>query len=228
MSKSATEHSVTTVGETVLELREQFATPPQQRETASIGMWVFLSSEVLLFGALFMAFTVYRLSHPMAFDAGSGHMEFLIGGINTGILICSSFTMALAVHNSEHGKERLILLFLALTMILGAVFLVLKFTEYYLHFQEHKFPGFWFEYAGPHAPQVQMFFVFYFIMTGLHALHMTIGLGILGVLFFRTLLGRFSAAYYTPIEIGGLYWHFIDIVWVFLYAIFYIPGLHVK
>ena len=211
-----------------LELREQFATPEQQRETASIGMWVFLITEVMLFGGLFTAFTVYRLSHPMAFDAGSAHMEFLIGGINTGVLICSSFTMALAVHSAETGKEKRVMLFLLATMVIGAIFLALKFTEYYLHFQDHKVPALWFEYSGPQAPYVQMFFVFYFLMTGLHALHMTIGIGILSVLLFRTLLGSFSAQYYTPLELGGLYWHFIDIVWVFLYAIFYIPGLHVR
>ena len=211
-----------------LELREQFATPEQQRETASIGMWVFLITEVMLFGGLFTAFTVYRLSHPMAFDAGSAHMEFLIGGINTGVLICSSFTMALAVHSAETGREKRVMLFLLATMVIGAIFLALKFTEYYLHFQDHKVPALWFEYSGPQAPYVQMFFVFYFLMTGLHALHMTIGIGILSVLLFRALLGSFSAQYYTPLELGGLYWHFIDIVWVFLYAIFYIPGLHVR
>ncbi len=211
-----------------LELREQFATPEQQRETASIGMWVFLITEVMLFGGLFTAFTVYRLSHPMAFDAGSAHMEFLIGGINTGVLICSSFTMALAIHSAETGKEKRVMLFLLATMVIGAIFLALKFTEYYLHFQDNKVPALWFEYSGPQAPYVQMFFVFYFLMTGLHALHMTIGIGILSVLLFRTLLGSFSAQYYTPLELGGLYWHFIDIVWVFLYAIFYIPGLHVR
>lgn len=213
---------------TSLELREQFSTPEQQRETASIGMWVFLITEVMLFGGLFTAFTVYRLSHPMAFDAGSAHMEFLIGGINTGVLICSSFTMALAVHSAETGKENRVMLFLLATMVIGAIFLALKFTEYYLHFQDHKVPALWFEYSGPQAPYVQMFFVFYFLMTGLHALHMTIGIGILSALLFRTLLGSFSAEYYTPLELGGLYWHFIDIVWVFLYAIFYIPGLHVR
>jgi cytochrome c oxidase subunit 3 len=211
-----------------LELREQFATPEQQRETAGIGMWVFLITEVMLFGGLFTAFTVYRLSHPIAFDAGSAHMEFLIGGINTGVLICSSFTMALAIHSAATGREKRVTLFLLATMIIGALFLALKFTEYYLHFQDHKVPAFWFEYSGPRAPYVQMFFVFYFLMTGLHALHMTIGIGILSVLLFRTLLGSFSAEYYTPLELGGLYWHFIDIVWVFLYAIFYIPGLHVR
>ncbi|MBV9037738.1 MAG: cytochrome c oxidase subunit 3, partial [Acidobacteriaceae bacterium] len=124
-----------------LELREQFATPEQQRETASIGMWVFLITEVMLFGGLFTAFTVYRLSHPIAFDAGSAHMEFLIGGINTAVLICSSYTMALAIHSAETGREKRVMLFLLATMIIGAIFLALKFTEYYLHYQDHKVPA---------------------------------------------------------------------------------------
>ncbi len=212
-----------------LELREQFATPEQQRETATIGMWVFLVTEIMLFGGLFTAYTVYRLSNPQAFDAGSAHMEIVIGAINTAVLICSSFTMALAVYSAEIGNQRLLALFLIATMIIGAIFLGLKFTEYYLHYQDHKVPGFWFEYKGAANPaKVQMFFVFYFIMTGLHAVHMTIGLGMLSVLLFRTFIGSFSAAYHTAIDLGGLYWHFIDIVWVFLYAIFYIPGLHLK
>ena len=213
---------------TTLELREQFATPDQQRETASIGMWIFLITEVMLFGGLFMAFTVYRLSNPHAFDTGSAHMEVLLGSINTAVLICSSFTMALAVYSAEIGNQRRLALFLVGTMIIGAIFLAIKFTEYYLHYQDHKVPGFWFEFSGPDAAKVQMFFVFYFIMTGLHALHMTIGLGVLSVLLFRTSIGTFSAKYHTAIDLGGLYWHFIDIVWVFLYAIFYIPGLHLR
>lgn len=212
----------------VLELREQFATPDQQRETASIGMWIFLITEVMLFGGLFMAYTVYRLSAPQAFDTGSSEMEITLGAINTAVLICSSFTMALAVHSAETGKTRLLALFLITTMIIGAIFIGIKFTEYYLHYRDHKVPGFWFEFHGINAAKVQMFFVFYFIMTGLHALHMTIGLGVLSVLLFRTLLGSFSAAYHTAVDLGGLYWHFIDIVWVFLYAVFYIPGLHLK
>jgi cytochrome c oxidase subunit 3 len=211
-----------------LELREQFSTPDQQRQTASVGMWIFLITEVMLFGGLFMAYTVYRMSNPPAFDAGSAHMEIWLGSINTAVLICSSFTMALAVWSAEMGNQRLLGVFLLVTMIIGAVFLGIKFTEYYLHYQDHKVPGLWFEYHGAHAAKVEMFFVFYFIMTGLHALHMTIGLGVLSVLLFRTLIGTFSAQYHTAIDLGGLYWHFIDIVWVFLYAIFYIPGLHNK
>ncbi len=211
-----------------LELREQYATPQQQRETASVGMWIFLVTEVMLFGGLFTAYTVYRLSNPQAFDIGSSHMEMVLGAVNTAVLLCSSFTMVLAVHSAELGKQRALALLLLATMVIGAIFLGIKFTEYYLHYQEHKVPGFWFEYAGPFAGKVQMFFVFYFIMTGLHAIHMTIGIGILSVLLFRTILGTFSAEYYTPIDIGGLYWHFIDIVWIFLYAIFYLPGLHLR
>lgn len=214
--------------DTVLELREQFATADQQRETSSVGMWVFLITEVMLFGGLFTAFTVYRLLFQHSFDIGSSEMETTLGAINTAVLICSSLTMALAVHSGELGRDKLVLLFLGLTMVIGMVFLGIKLTEYYDHWLDHKVPGFWFEHKGADGPHVQLFFVFYFIMTGLHALHMTIGICILGVLFCRSLLGQFSAEYHTPIDLGGLYWHFIDIVWVFLYAIFYMPGFHLK
>jgi cytochrome c oxidase subunit 3 len=214
--------------ETILELREQFSSPEQQRETTTIGMWIFLMTEVMLFGGLFVAYTVYRLSHPQAFDIGSSEMEATIGAVNTAVLICSSLTMALAVYSSEVGNQKRLMLYLVLTMAMGALFLILKMSEYYDHWRDHKVPGFWFVQQGAHAPGVQMFFVFYFVMTGVHALHMTIGLGVLSVLLFRTFLGSFTAEYHTPVDMGGLYWHFIDVVWVFLYAIFYIPGLHLK
>lgn len=213
----------------ILALREQFANPQQQRETASIGMWVFLITEVMMFGALFTAFTVYRLSNPAAFDEGSKDMALLLGAINTALLILSSFTMSLAVHSISIGRTKLLALFLILTMIIGVVFLGIKFTEYYQHYQDHKVPGFWFEYHGTaNAAKVQMFFVFYFIMTGLHAIHMTIGIGILLVMLYRTMLGSFSAVYHTAVDFAGVYWSFVDIVWIFLYAIFYIPGMHLK
>lgn len=211
-----------------LELREQFRTEEQQRETASIGMWVFLITELMLFGGLFMGFTVYRMSFPQAFDAGSAQMTIVLGSVNTAVLICSSFTMALAVHSAQQGNDKLLGWLLVATMLLGLVFLGIKFTEYYLHYLEHKAPGVWFEYAGPNAGKVQLFYVFYFVMTGLHATHMLIGIGILSVMAFRALLGTFTNRYHTPVVLAGLYWHFIDIVWVFLYAIFYISGLHAK
>ena len=212
----------------VLAVREQFQNPEQQRETSTIGMWIFLITEVMLFGGLFTGFMVYQTLHPAGFEIGSSKMEFWMGAVNTAVLICSSFTMALAVHSAETGKNGRLMVFLILTILIGLVFLAIKFTEYYLHYQDHKAPGFWFEQSGPYAPYVQMFFVFYFIMTGLHAFHMIIGEGLLVTLVLRNFVGSFSAEYHTPVELTGLYWHFVDTVWVFLFAIFYIPGVHLK
>ena len=209
-----------------LAVREQFATADQQRETATVGMWVFLITEVMFFGGLFMTHTVYRLLHTAAFDRGSADMSILLGSINTAVLISSSFTMALAVHAAQEGKWRMLSLFLGATMLIGAVFLAIKFTEYYQHYQDHKVPGIWFESSGADPGAFQMFFVFYFAMTGLHAVHMIIGIGVLAVLLFRSSMERFNAAYHNPVVIAGLYWHFVDIVWVFLFALFYLPGLH--
>lgn len=214
------------VDQDALILREQFRTPRQQRETATFGMWIFLATEVMLFGGLFVAFTVYRISHPEAFIHGSADMNIVLGAINTAVLIGSSFTMALAVHSAAMGSRKLLNVFLGGTMLLGAVFLAIKFTEYYLHYRDHKLPGPGFEFPGPLASAAEMFFLFYFIMTGLHALHMFIGEGILFSMILRNQAGSFTAEYHTPVELAGLYWHFVDVVWVFLFAIFYIEGLH--
>jgi cytochrome c oxidase subunit 3 len=209
-----------------LALHEQFANPEQQRETASLGMWLFIVSEMMLFGGLFMAYTVYRMYYPQPFTAGSAGMNILLGAINTAVLICSSFTMALAVYSVQTGNRLMVNVFLLATMVIGCIFIAIKFTEYYEHYLDHKAPAVWFDSAGPGAGKVELFFIFYFVMTGLHALHMMVGLGLLGVTMLRNLAGQFSPEYTTPVEMAGLYWHFIDIIWVFLYAIFYIPGLH--
>ncbi len=211
-----------------LALREQFNNPEQQRDTATFGMWIFLLTEALLFGALFTAYTVYRVWYPSEFTKGSSEMEYLIGAVNTATLICSSLTMALAVESAKVGRMIRCLGMLITTMLLGVIFLGMKFTEYYLHYRDAKVPGLNFHEAGQMAGPVQMFFVFYFIMTGLHALHMMIGLGLLGTLGYRIFFGSLDGDYSTPISVAGLYWHFIDIVWVFLFAIFYIPGAHLK
>jgi len=207
-------------------LREQFRTPVQQRETPTLGMWIFIMTEVMLFGGLFVAFTVYRFNYPTAFITGSADMDILLGAINTAVLICSSFTMALAVHSAETGSRRLLNVFLLCTMFLGAVFLAIKFTEYYLHYLDHRVPGPGFVFAGPDPSKVQMFFFLYFAMTGLHALHMFVGEGLLFSMLLRNRARSFTAEYHTPVELTGLYWHFVDIVWVFLFAIFYVEGLH--
>lgn len=211
-----------------LALREQFRTPAQQRETATFGMWIFIITEAMLFGGMFTAYAVYYMRDPQGFIKGSGEMEYLIGAVNTAILICSGLTMTLAIYFAGRGKEMRCALLLLSTMLIGGIFLALKFYEYYLHYREHKVPGLLFEESGSHADQVQLFFVFYFLMTGLHAIHMLIGLGILTVMVYRSVLGSITAEYHTPIDVAGLYWHFIDVVWVFLFAIFYVPGAHLK
>jgi cytochrome c oxidase subunit III len=207
-------------------VREHFRTAEQQRQSETLGMWIFLATEIMFFGALFVAFTVYRLHDPQAFGVGSAGMNILLGSVNTAILITSSFTMALAVHSGEAGDRRLLNVFLTLTMLLGCAFLAIKGVEYYQHYLDHKMPAIWFDYAGPDASKVQMFFVFYFFMTGLHALHMLVGIGVLLAILGRSVAGSFSAEYHTPIAIAGLYWSFVDIIWVFLFAIFYLQGLH--
>jgi cytochrome c oxidase subunit III len=208
--------------------RDHFATPEQQRETAMAGMWLFLATEIMMFGALFMAYAVYRLGHPQAFELGSASMNILLGSINTALLITSGFTVALAAHAAQEGLLRPLTWLLVATIVIGFVFLGIKFFEYYSHFREHRAPGVWYE-SKPNESDpggVEMFFVFYYIMTGLHAIHMIIGIGIIAVLWLMTLAGRFSRVYHSPVLVSALYWGFVDNIWMFLFALFYLPGLH--
>jgi len=215
-------------GKPELALREQFYTTEQQREATTLGMWVFLASEVMFFGGLFLAYTVYRSGHAIAFDQASRDMSVILGGMNTAVLITSSFTMALAVHAAQRGHTRALGWFLLATILIGLVFLGIKFTEYLQHYWEHKAPGLDFQTNLTDPGAVEMFFVFYFLMTMLHAVHMIVGIGLLTVLLLRTGLLTLGRDYHSPVVITGLYWHFVDIVWVFLFAIFYLPGLHLR
>ncbi len=207
-------------------LAEQFDDLAQQHEAASLGMWVFLVTEILFFGGLFAGYTVYRATYSEAFREASHHLDLLLGSINTAVLITSSLTMAFAVHNAQEGRRRALIVFLLLTMIIGAVFLGIKVTEYAHKYEQDLVPGIRFAYSGLHPGQVQLFLIFYFVLTSLHALHLTIGIGLLGVLAFLAWRGHFSAAYYAPVETSGLYWHFIDIVWIFLFPLLYLIGTH--
>ena len=209
-----------------LALREQFSTPQQQRDTATVGMWIFLATEVMFFGALFAAYAVYRMYYTVGFQEGSRGMTLIIGSVNTAVLLTSSFTMSLAIHAISKGKQARTYILLLLTASLGLLFLSLKFTEYFLHYQEHKVPGIWFESHDPQAGPEQLFFVFYFAMTGLHVIHLSIGIGLAVIMAVRTALGRFNVYYYTAIEMLGLFWSFVDIIWIFLFTIFYVPGFH--
>src|SRR5262245_7023352 len=183
-------------------------------------MWTFLITEILFFGGMFLAYTLYRSTYPHIFAVASTSLDVYIGAGNTVVLLCSSFTMVLAVRAAQLGQRNAIILFLILTLLLGGVFLGVKAFEWNKKFQEHHVPGpsFHFEGLPPDAQgHADLFFSLYFVMTGLHALHMVVGVGVLSVLIFQTHKGKYSAEYLTPIDVGGLYWHFVDIIWIFLF-----------
>ena len=206
----------------------QFDDLEQQTETAHLGMWLFLSTEILFFGGLFGAYTIYRVSYPAAFAAASKELLLWAGAADTAILLISSFVMAMAVHAAQTGARRLLAVLLLTAAAFGALFLCLHGYEYYKDYAERHLPGLSFHYDGGEAPanQVQLFFVLYFVMTGLHSVHVTVGVVVLAVLAFQAWRGKFSKEYYNPVEVGGLYWHFVDIVWVFLFPLLYLVARH--
>ena len=198
----------------------------QQHEASWLGMWIFIATEVMFFGGMILGYAYYRSLYPQAFAEASNHLDVWLGSVNTAVLICSSFTMALAVHGAETGNNRAVVRFLLLTIVFGLVFLGIKFFEYYIKFEEHLVPGSSFRFEGPMSRQAEIFFSFYFAMTGMHALHMIIGIGLLLWLVWRARRGEFSPVYHTPVELIGLYWHFVDIVWIFLFPLLYLVGRH--
>ena len=212
------------------ELYGQFETLDQQRESASLGMWVFLVTEVLFFGGMFMTYTLNRSTYPDVFGEASRSINLTLGAVNTVVLIGSSLTMAMSVWAAQVGKKQLVTIFLILTLILGSVFLGIKGVEYHEKFVEHHVPGLNFNFEpGADAAtnsHAQLFFSLYFAMTGLHALHMIIGAGLLLWLIKQSFAGRFTPEYSTPVDLVGLYWHFVDIVWIFLFPLLYLIDRH--
>jgi cytochrome c oxidase subunit 3 len=254
----------------------------QQKEASTFGMWVFLLTEIMMFGGLFAAYLIYRLKFYDAFVAGSTSISVSWGFANTLVLLGSSFTMAMAVWAAQKGIRKQQIMWLILTMILGAAFLGVKAKEYYDKYEECHIPGNFIgkpfnatggpgcekgniaaemqqraretnekieregkakgwdaekiekskvevpsdAFAAQTTKQTQIFFSFYFAMTGLHAFHMVIGLGLLTWLTLRASRGEFDGRYYTPMELGGLYWHFVDIVWIFLFPLLYLISRH--
>lgn len=211
------------MAETAAHLDMQFENTAQQHDTRIFGMWVFLATELMLFGGMFTIYTVYRAFYPSAFAEGSRHLDLTLGSINTAVLIVSSLFMALAVHAARTSARRLPLaLCLSATVGLGILFLGIKGYEYYLHYLNGEVPVLNWTYAGAQAGQVQLFFWLYFAMTGVHALHLFIGIGLVSLLTLLALLGRYKPDSYTPVEMTGLYWHFVDIIWIFLLPLLYL------
>jgi cytochrome c oxidase subunit 3 len=204
--------------------QHQFDDAEQQRDASTLGMWVFLLTEIMFFSGAFTAYVVYRAIYPGAFGEASNHLDIRLGGFNTAVLLTSSLTMVLAVYGCQTGRRGLFRLNLILTMALGAVFLGVKAYEYTHKFHEGLVPGPFFTYHGADAQQAQLFFSIYFALTGIHALHMVIGIGLLAVLLANS--RKYGPAYYTPVENSGLYWHFVDIVWIFLFPLLYLILRH--
>lgn len=208
------------------ELRHHFENMEQQSGASSMGMWVFLITEIMFFGGMFMAYLAYRYEYFQAWQEGSQHMDFWIGTVNTAVLICSSLTMVLAVLAIQQGRRRLTSVMLSVTLCFAIAFLVLKGMEYHGHWLAHEFPGPSFHFAGIDPRHVEMFFVLYFVMTGFHALHVLIGIGLVSTILYMNERGHFSADYHNPVENVGLYWHFVDLVWIYLYPLLYLIGHH--
>jgi cytochrome c oxidase subunit III len=213
-----------------LALRVQFDTEAQQRNASALGMWLFLITEIMFFGGMFAVYTVYRNWYPDVFAIASSSLNEVIGALNTGVLLLSSFTMVMAVRAGQLGQQKMIVIFLILTLLFGGIFLGVKAYEWNEKFEEHHIPGqaaFHLEGIQPgDQGHAQLFFSIYFAMTGLHALHMVIGVGILLNLIRQARKGRFSASYYTPIDVAGLYWHFVDVIWIFLFPLLYLIDRH--
>jgi cytochrome c oxidase subunit 3 len=229
-------------------LAHHFEDLEQQKEASSFGMWVFLVTEIMFFGGLFCAYLIYRRANFAAFAEASATLDIDLGAFNTAVLIGSSLTMALAVWSAQMSRRKAVVWFLLATFVLGGVFLGVKVVEYSHKFHEHHVPGRHFqwgepaaaaaaepatagEHAGPHespehAPGAEMFLSLYFAMTGLHASHMVVGMGLILFLLVPAWRGRYSRDYYNPIECFGLYWHFVDIVWIFLFPLLYLIGRH--
>jgi cytochrome c oxidase subunit 3 len=208
-------------------LAHHFENLAQQKEASTFAMWVFIAQEVMFFGGLFATYAVYRFKYHEAFAAASHHLDVPLGAFNTAVLILSSLTMALAVRSAQLGRRRAIALWLLATVLFGGIFLGVKAVEYTDKFEHHLYPGPGFSaevlhLEGERADQAQIYYSLYFAMTGLHALHMIIGIPIILLFAFWALRGRFSASYNGPVEVLGLYWHFVDIVWIFLFPLLYL------
>ncbi len=203
-------------------LAHHFPDMKTQEHAARMGMWLFLSTEILLFAVLFTAYAIYRFLFPVGFEDASRLAHVAMGATNTVVLITSSLTVALAIHYARQGENRKVVGLLAVTILFGATFMVLKGFEYYHHWVDGQLPGHLYSYAGLQGPGVSMYFTLYFLMTGLHGLHVLIGMGLLGWVAMRAVRGEFGPGYSTPVELSGLYWHLVDLIWIFLFPLLYL------
>ncbi len=212
-------------------LQHHFVSSEQQFDAAKMGMWLFLVTEILLFSGLFVTYTVYRVWHPEVFAKSAELLSWQMGGLNTIVLLASSFTVALGIHFAQKDNKKGLVINLVLTFLLALTFLIVKYFEYSSKFEHGVFPGAAFaphgishgvDYAAYNIPFAAQFFSIYFVMTGIHGFHVLVGMGLFTWITVRAIRGDFSSKYYTPVEICGLYWHLVDIIWIFLFPLLYL------
>lgn len=207
---------------TASHVKHHFVDSEQQFDASKMGMWIFLATEILFFGGLFAAYIVYRAWYPELYTLASEELNTLWGGVNTLVLIGSSLTVAMAIKSAQLNQIRNIAINLGITIALACVFMVIKYFEYTHKFELGIFPGEFYTYEGIDHPKANIFFSLYYLMTGLHGIHVLVGIGLMVWLLVRSLKGHFNSEYYTPVEMTGLYWHLVDIIWIFLFPLFYL------
>ena len=205
-------------------LAHHFSEVEQQKESAKLGMWIFLLTEILLFGGLFVAYAVYRAWNPEMFINAHKQLDVYMGTLNTFVLISSSVTIALAIRSMQFGNRKHTMRLLIATIVLAGVFLVVKYFEYSHKIHLGQLPGKYYTFDGLQGTNPHVFFSIYFLMTGLHGLHVIFGMIAIGWVLYRTHKNHFSAEYNTPIEMVGLYWHLVDLIWIYLFPLFYLIG----
>ncbi|MCP4632328.1 MAG: cytochrome c oxidase subunit 3 family protein [candidate division Zixibacteria bacterium] len=205
-------------------LAHHFSEPQQQHESAKLGMWIFLLTEILLFGGLFVAYTIYRVWQPDMFYNAHKYLDVYLGTFNTIVLITSSVTMALAIRSIQLNDRKKSIALLVATLLLAGTFLVVKYFEYSHKFHLGQLPGKYYTFTGVEGDNPHIFFSIYFAMTGLHGIHVILGMCVIGWILRRTIKGDFSSDYYTPMEMTGLYWHLVDLIWIYLFPLLYLIG----
>jgi cytochrome c oxidase subunit 3 len=203
-------------------LKSYFATKEQQFDASKIGMWLFLTTEILMFGGLFVGFGLMQARFPEAFLNAHHHLDKSLGALNTIVLLVSSFTMVMAVWSAQHSKKQLLITMLLITLVCAGIFLGVKYFEYSHKFHEGLLPGKFYHHQGDTVPNQFMFFSFYFMMTGLHGIHILGGMVVITWLLIRAMKGHFTANYYTPVDMVGLYWHLVDLIWIYLFPLLYL------
>jgi len=205
-------------------LQHHFSDAVQQKEASKLGMWIFLLTEILMFGGLFVAYAVFRSGNPDMFYNAHKFLDVELGAINTIVLILSSLAMALAIYSMQKDRKKATIRYLIVTILLATIFLVIKYFEYSHKIHLGQLPGKYYTFQGIAGSNPHVFFSIYFLMTGLHGIHVLSGMGLIGWLIYRVSNDQFSSEYYTPLEMVGLFWHLVDIVWIYLFPLFYLIG----